>query len=567
MIVTSANTYFVNDYIGFEVSGTSLSGTGNLYQWYLYSQQLGYHYQTIDIDEYSQDITVLYPNHGLYYPAVRTVRTSGSNSFYQANEPLIINPIPKIRYDGTSLVNDSLTFYDLRSEVYANSSISATSINFGDGTIITSAGTNNSFVHSYLTSGSYSVSLSVTDINGHVATNVVIVEILDTVNGTTSANYITLLGPDVYRHEINKVIDLKQFLPNRFIDTNVEQYLEVFEDYLNEMFDGSMGITTEETIVNSTYLIGSTYTLYLTNIDVDYIDIEVSRDGGLSYDSLVNSAAVSHYTSGLQEIYEPFIYDWIVEGPVSHNCIIRVKSSEDETVYFLQNVNIDSVEYYYDSINFVLPEDTMKISILEKIKRLSELQDPELIDLEYIQYFAKNLGYSVDITRNDIAGDSFGNLGTLDNNASNEADQRKYLRFVIENLPNWYKIKTTKNCISIMLYSFGLIGDLVELYTKDYSNDKTDWNINDIEHLDNSWYPTSHFAIMINIDTSVNIINDIDNKNSVISAIESIKPINTVFEKLSGKLTRYCNLYISGLTRFSRFIRIQDSIPSDYFYI
>ena len=37
-------------------------------------------------------------------------------------------------------------------------------------------------------------------------------------------------------------------------------------------------------------------------------------------------------------------------------------------------------------------------------------------------------------------------------------NEDKYLRFIISNLPTWYKIKTTRNSIRIMLFSFGIIG-------------------------------------------------------------------------------------------------------------
>ena len=52
-----------------------------------------------------------------------------------------------------------------------------------------------------------------------------------------------------------------------------------------------------------------------------------------------------------------------------------------------------------------------KISILEKVHRLVELHDPDLIDLEYIQFFANNLGYDIDINRNEVGISGTGNLG------------------------------------------------------------------------------------------------------------------------------------------------------------
>ena len=59
-------------------------------------------------------------------------------------------------------------------------------------------------------------------------------------------------------------------------------------------------------------------------------------------------------------------------------------------------------------LTFITPSQNLsadpRISILEKIKRLADLHDPDLIDIEYIQFFAKYLGYNVEITRNEIGG-------------------------------------------------------------------------------------------------------------------------------------------------------------------
>ena len=74
-----------------------------------------------------------------------------------------------------------------------------------------------------------------------------------------------------------------------------------------------------------------------------------------------------------------------------------------------------------------------------------------------------------------MVGDQFGNLAEIDNGSSSISDQQKYLRFVVQNLPNWYKIKTTKNCSKVMLYSFGLIGVWLNII-QSYSNINDNWN-------------------------------------------------------------------------------------------
>ena len=74
--------------------------------------------------------------------------------------------------------------------------------------------------------------------------------------------------------------------------------------------------------------------------------------------------------------------------------------------------------------NLLVPTSatTSGISIIEKINRLTELHDPDLINLDYIQFFANYLGYDVDINRDELI---------------NQDEIEEYLRFVIRNLPTW----------------------------------------------------------------------------------------------------------------------------------
>lgn len=192
-----------------------------------------------------------------------------------------------------------------------------------------------------------------------------------------------------------------------------------------------------------------------------------------------------------------------------------------------------------------------KISILEKINRLTELHDPDLVDTEYLQYFANYLGYSVDVNR--------GELGILeDASASDPATQediKRYLRFVVSNLPNWYRIKTTRNAVKVMLYSFGLIGDILQLFTKDYKpDDGTNWRVfredqdGDINLMPSDYYPTSHFTILIDLDQSLTEISFTESaRQNVFKAVNSVRPANTVFEGITGYLRPTKSVMTYGL--------------------
>jgi hypothetical protein len=132
-----------------------------------------------------------------------------------------------------------------------------------------------------------------------------------------------------------------------------------------------------------------------------------------------------------------------------------------------------------------------------------------------------------------------GNLAYLENNVYSAVDIGKYLRFMVANLPNWYKIKTTQNAIKVMLYSFGLIGDINEYYTYDYNTKWIIYGDDRLEFIPDNYYPTPHFAIKISIDDSIGSISfDNERRNNVIDAINSIRPINTVFKGLNGYVQR-----------------------------
>lgn len=235
---------------------------------------------------------------------------------------------------------------------------------------------------------------------------------------------------------------------------------------------------------------------------------------------------------------------------------------------FVENLNITQTETTTtsgDTISYTYPSsgDSPYISLLEKVNRLTELHDPDLIDIDYINFFARYLGYKVDLNR--------GELGTI---AATDEDLNKYLRFVVRNLPNWYKIKTTRNAIRVMLYSFGLVGDISEYYTDTYlpttggGNWETpdfDMTTNKLNNIPNGYYPTPHFIVWADLDENTeNLSWNFSNRQQIVRAIESIRPINTVFRNLGGFVRRYINMKVAGWARWNRYIGITDTRAADY---
>lgn len=203
-------------------------------------------------------------------------------------------------------------------------------------------------------------------------------------------------------------------------------------------------------------------------------------------------------------------------------------------------------------------ENIPKISILEKINRLTELHDPDLIDIEYIQFFANYLGYDVNVNR--------GEIGVIQDQDSNDPcvqeDVKRYLRFVISNLPTWYKIKTTNDCVKIMLFSFGLIGDLITRWTNDYQVDVgSNWisfrdGIDTLDDIPSDFYPTPHFLVSINLDTSETTFLDPNTRNAVFNAVNSIKPVNDVFDGFLGFTHTSQTIYVKALVRNKLYLHI-----------
>jgi hypothetical protein len=318
--------------------------------------------------------------------------------------------------------------------------------------------------------------------------------------------YISISSPSAWRYRDNKKLDLTTFLPSVNKESEIEQFTQFIEDYLNTMFDGEDGMTQEASIIQTF--------------------------GDYSLDGVSGTLVPYQYVNPMFAAY----------------------ISADRT-------DVEQIEISQSS------DASNKISTIEKVHRLTELKDPDLIDIEYIQYFAANMGYNIDVYRSEV-GNIGSDLGIYDeraqysNSATSASDVNKYLRFMVSNLPNWYKIKATDSAVKVMLYSFGLVGDLIKYYTSNYlepSNGgqwKADYE-GDLSQIPKNYFITPHFALRIYVDSSSDLITDTSKRASVIRAIQSIQPINTVFRNLSGYVSRSFHTQVQMDVRLSRYIRIE----------
>jgi len=310
---------------------------------------------------------------------------------------------------------------------------------------------------------------------------------------TTKENFIKI-SDIVTRFSDDKYIDIVSYLPDFLKSTQTKDFLQFFEDYLNQMYDDDNGFS---------------------------LSLSASGEATISADGEATN---------------------IVEKDVQ-----RAVSPQ---------------------------RNDKKISIIEKINRLTDLHDPDIIDEDYLEFFASYLGYDINVNR--------GEFGILPTSASEIELNRKSesLRFMVRNLPNWYKIKTTRSAIKILLFSFGLIGDIVYHYTDSYESSSMggkwlesdivynfDLNkmVEDISFIPDEYFPTSHFSVYYDINrSSLNFGFNRDKQDQILRAVESIRPANTVFRGATGRFTDVKDINVRALQgKVTKFISVKSDLPAD----
>ena len=310
---------------------------------------------------------------------------------------------------------------------------------------------------------------------------------------------------------LGKTIHLKDFLPGHLEQSDVGDFMDFFEDFLNTLY------------YNEVSAIG-------TNDD-----FEIDINGVHTYYATSSTSAGDVVTSA------DSIYGGTSAVPVRYE---------------------------------ITSADT--ISILEKAKRIADLHDPDLIDIAYIQRLANLLGYKILVDKVSISNAMIGF------NASTDEDVNNYLKFFVSNLPNWYRIKTTRNQIKTLLFSFGIVGDIIYRWTSDvvtsanptsggYGNDLNLWDepgpfytteTEALSGISDTYFPTPHFNIRVYIsDSSPSWFLNID---KIVNAIESIRPINNVFDRIELAFKQVLDsIYVrmDSYDRIKEIFPINDTIP------
>ena len=316
---------------------------------------------------------------------------------------------------------------------------------------------------------------------------------------TTKLDLIRLIGPDRLRFtQTDRNIDIVQFLPDQYMGTDIEEFMQVFEDTLNELYVGDTSIATDEQEID------------LTSTNGENVPSPIYNEvGGKIRDD----------------------DDYIITGDTPVN------------VNDVHATDIGRIDHDIPDVRFSPFYEGDRISILEKINRIRDLNDPDLIDIKYIQYLAKNLGYNIGVNR----GQFNASVSGLDSASSEDgtetadpytiAEDNRYLRFVVKNLPYWYRIKSTENALLVMLFSFGIVGEIINYYSQSYDGDFVDEKTILSKSDSSGWFPTPHFSFIVKQESSssFNYLDPSDTSrfSKILSVIESSKSINHVFHRLN----------------------------------
>lgn len=423
--------------------------------------------------------------------------------------PIKINPLPYVVLSGTPLLNHQILVYDGNGGNYYANTISAEYWSFGDGSTSASSATTTHYVHTYSAAGLYDVIVSAVDVSGNRGTDTYTVAILGTDLDTEKSDYITLCGPESpFRYKKSKHINLTNFLPDFLKETTTFDFIQVYQDQLNNLFDDLDGYTLSSSDLNVN-----------DNTDLDFIA-----------DANTSAVDVQYIFSGTNV------------------------------------VTVSGNSYNPQRVDIIYPENSLdispKISILEKIARLGDLHNPDLCPKNLLGYYANELGYNINMTLDDIGiGETFGNMG-LDGTSCSALNAEKYLRFSLSQLSEFYRSKTTDASVRLLLYSYGLNANLITRYTSNYlpivSGGEWINNYNrNLTGIPNYFYPTTHFSIVVDLDTSENISTNSAKYNKVIKCIESIQPVASVFDRLSGYITRQLDMWVGANSRINRYDAIQ----------
>ena len=166
-----------------------------------------------------------------------------------------------------------------------------------------------------------------------------------------------------------------------------------------------------------------------------YSDVDVAKDA--------NSA----YASRMFMVRNPLFNKPSIEAiDTTRNANAEYSSGED----FANIAPRDDMKNSFHGV----PD--LKYPLIEKIERLAYLRDANVIDFELIGYLARFMGYDLTSMADDVQTSNLYRTVKQQENAIREA---------VLNLPQYYALGGTNAGLKMLMGAFGVIGDVLTLYT------------------------------------------------------------------------------------------------------
>lgn len=187
----------------------------------------------------------------------------------------------------------------------------------------------------------------------------------------------------------------------------------------------------------------------------------------------------------------------------------------------------------------------MKYPLIEKIERLAYLRDANVIDFELIGYLARFMGYDLTPMAEDVQ---------TSNLYRTVKQQEAAIREAVLNLPQYYALGGTNAGLKMLMGAFGVIGEVLTLYTNTMHPYDEMLNRVEVENrlrddttnrtLEGTWVSTPYIDIELTDDSRFPQFSiQADDIKRIKEQIRVWKPINVVFRDIIVRYVDEINLY------------------------
>ena len=383
---------------------------------------------------------------------------------------------------------------------------------------------------------------------------------------------IVSYGVDEIRYGADKYLDLTRFLPDYLKQTETNPIVQQFSEYLNNMYDGQRNFTWND----------DTLTTYLCDTQSCYMEKEKNT-------YFFDGTSATFSTSG---IYDP--YEITVKTPsrtASSIFIDNICNTYFDSISIMDKINritdmmspdlipIDIIQHYADNLgyqaginrNALIPsgEETAKELIQNRYLRFMVRSLPEWYQIktthasiavmlfsfgligDFVYYYTRF--YSDKYSRSSIADGlykqkSFKKLATMRSRSVMNVEDFVPVCNIIDINEKGYLTDedvAANRCCAKKYYSnndasSGIINDIngVTSFNDWILTDATRTSIYEdltpvveAERVRENYFSTPHFMVMVSLDqSSGNYSTDLETQKMIRASVESVKPVNTVFD-------------------------------------